>query len=214
MIELHKYLPQISQLNPLENSKFEYKTKTWSKLNNNLKAHLFPFENNFISRKDVVDSFIKYYEGNLDFMVPFGLTMVWGFADTGYGTHRTNKYCELESNRINVQNSFEYIKNNEIEKAYRELQNINGLNISYISKLLYFATRAMGTENYCLIYDIRVAKSLVKLSCPPEIYEILDIKPSKKFHHYRQYNELMHSLSLEHNVSAESLEIFLFNQYF
>lgn len=213
-MQIEIYTDIINNLNPLIDSKFEYKTKIWSKLNTELKDYLSQFENQFISRETIIKSFKKYYLGHSDFCIPFGLVMVWGFADTGYGTYRTNSYYNSEINKIFIENSFELVSNNKIEQAYKELQKIKGINISYISKLLYFATRANEFQDYCLIYDIRVAKSLVKLTCPQEIYEIVEIKPSNKYVHYDKYNKLMHRISKENNISAESLEMFLFNQIF
>jgi len=213
-MDINQYRELICKINPLEESKFRYNIQTLKNLNVELKAHLSQFENNFIKRVDVINSFRKYYEGIFDWEIPFAITMIWGFADTGYGSYRTNKFYATESNRNIIEYSFKLAEDNKIESAYKALQTINGLNISYISKLLYFATRAKELRYYSLIYDIRVAKSLVKLTCPPEIYEILDIKPSNKFYHYKRYNDLMHKIADENDVSAESLEMFLFMQNF
>lgn len=213
-MKINNYIETITNLNPLEDSNFEYKSKVWKKLNEDLKKYLMEFENKSITRKIVIESFENYYDGKIHFSVPFGLTMVWGFADTGYGTYRTNNYYSLDNHKKIIENSFQLVANNQIENAYKELQKIKGLNISYISKLLYFASRANNHKSYCLIYDIRVAKSLVKLNCPVEIFEILDIKPSNKYIHYNKYNILMHKVAKENNVSAEALEMFLFNQIF
>jgi len=140
--------------------------------------------------------------------------MIWGFADTGYGTYRTNNYITEEKNQNLIKKSFEAVKNNNLELAYKSLKAIKGLNISYISKILYFATKACDYKEYALIYDIRVAKSLIKLSTTPEIFEIVEVVPSSKFAHYKMYNSLMHKYSRELNLDAESLEMFLFEQRF
>ncbi|SDF12593.1 8-oxoguanine DNA glycosylase OGG fold protein [Epilithonimonas hungarica] len=213
-MKINNYIEIIGKLNPLEESKFEYKSTVWNNLNEDLKKYLFDFENKPVSRKAVIESFKNYYIGKVHFSVPFGLTMVWGFGDTGYGTYRTNNYYSQDNHKKFIENSFQFVANNQIENAYKELQKIKGLNISYISKLLYFASRAQNHQSYCLIYDIRVAKSLVKLNCPEEIFEILDIKPSNKYIHYNKYNLLIHKVAKENNVSAEALEMFLFNQSF
>lgn len=208
------HLDSINKLNPLEESEFAYKVDKWSKLNLELKSHLAAFENHSIKRRTVIDSFKDYYDGKIDFSIPFGLTMIWGFADTGYGTYRTNSFYDSPEKHSIIENSFKFILNNNVENAYKELQKIKGLNISYISKLLYFSSKACSYDNYCLIYDIRVAKSLVKLSCPSEIFEIIDIKPSNKYFHYNKYNSLIHKISKENMVSPEALEMFLFKQDF
>ncbi|UFH32387.1 hypothetical protein LNP04_01385 [Chryseobacterium sp. C-71] len=213
-MKIELYLDIINKLNPLEESEFAYNVNTWSKLNLALKSNLTAFENQSIKRRMIIDSFKDYYDGKIHFSIPFGLTMIWGFADTGYGTYRTNSFYDSPEKHSLIENSFKFVLNNNIENAYKELQKIKGLNISYISKLLYFSSKACSYDNYCLIYDIRVAKSLVKLTCPAEIYEILDIKPSNKYIHYNKYNSLIHKISNENMVSPEALEMFLFKQEF
>ena len=107
-----------------------------------------------------------------------------------------------------------FVRDNNLELAYKSLQSIKGLNISYISKILYFATRAVNHSEYALIYDIRVASSLVKLSTTPEIYNIVKVIPSSKFSDYLKYNKLMHAFAKNHNIEAEKIEMYLFNQIF
>ncbi|MDR7370168.1 hypothetical protein [Flavobacterium aquidurense] len=208
------YKEIIKNLKPLTNSKFMYNRKRWEKLNPKFTNFISEFENVDISRQDVIDSFQNFYIGKSNWEKPFLLTMIWGFADTGYGTYRTNNYIAEEKNQNLIQKSFEAVKNNNLELAYKSLKSIKGLNISYISKILYFATKACDYKEYALIYDIRVAKSLIKLSTTPEIFEIVEVVPSSKFVHYKIYNTLMHKYSAELNLDAESLEMFLFEQRF
>lgn len=184
------------------------------KLNPNFTNFIIEFEDLEISRQDVINSFKKFYSGEVTWEKPFLLTMIWGFADTGYGTYRTNNYISEEINHSYIKKSFEAINNNDLELGYKSLKLIKGLNVSYISKILYFATKACNYEEYALIYDIRVAKSLVKLTTLPEIFEIIQINPSSKFSHYKMYNSLIHKFSKELNFDAESLELFLFEQKF
>jgi len=108
-----------------------------------------------------------------------------------------------------MQSAFMHVKEENIQQAYKILKSIKGLNISYISKLLYFSTRALGHSDYFLIFDIRVARSLIRLSCPPTLVNLIDVKPSDKFEHYSQYNVQMHQLAQQHKVSAEALEMYL-----
>ena len=82
--------------------------------------------------------------------------------------------------------AFTHVKRKNIQQAYRTL--INGLNISYISKLLYFSTRALEHSDYCLIFDIRVARALIKLTCPETLVNLIEVTPSNKFEPYHQYN--------------------------
>jgi hypothetical protein len=208
------YKEAIKTLNPLIESKFEYKVERWKNLNPKFISSISDFENLFITRQNVIDSFKDYYSGKIGWEKPFLLVMIWGFADTGYGTYRTNNYILTEENQKLIQKSFDEVLNNDLASAYKSLKSIKGLNISYISKVLYFATKACNYKDYALIYDIRVAKSLVKLTTLPEIFEIVEIVPSSKFSHYKMYISLMHKKARELDLETESLEMFLFEQKF
>ena len=213
-MDISIYKETIQKLKPLTDSKFLYNRNRWEKLNPKFTSYISEFENVEISRQDIIDSFQDFYIGESNWEKPFLLTMIWGFADTGYGTYRTNNYINEEKNQNLIQKSFKDVKNNNLELAYKSLKSIKGLNISYISKILYFATKACNYKEHALIYDIRVAKSLIKLSTIPEIFKIVEIVPSSKFAHYEIYNSLMHKYSRELDLDAESLEMFLFEQKF
>lgn len=125
---------------------------------------------------------------------------------------RTNNYVSDDENILNIQTALEAVKQKDLKLAYDCLNKINGLNISYISKVLYFATRACSYEEYALVFYIRVARSLVKLSVPKDVFEIIEIFPTTKFKHYKIYNSMMHKYARELGVEADSLEMFLFEQ--
>lgn len=204
----------IKSLNPLFQSKYIYKTETWNKLPTKYKDFVVYSDDDVICRQDIITSFENYYSNKTTWETPFLLTMIWGFGDTGYGTFRTNNYISNLDNHQLIIDAFEFVKKNNLELAFQKLKSIKGLNISYISKILYFATKACKLENYALIYDIRVAKSLIKLNVSPELFEIVEVVPSTKFKHYELYNSLIHKSAKELNVSAESIEMFLFDQKF
>lgn len=209
---------KIGNLKPLTDSKFKYNKFRWSNLNQDYKDLIKRFEDKEISRQDVIDAYKGYYNDNTNgYMKAFLLTMVWGFADTGYGPHRTNNYISNEENKDKIKKTLDLInENNEdsLKKAFNQLKKIKGLGISYLTKILYFATRSKNIDSYVLIFDIRVAGALVKLTTPKEIYDIVDIGPSSKFKDYEQFNNIIHKIAEENNVEAEQLEMYLFNQEF
>lgn len=208
----------INKLNPLTDSKFTYDVNRWANLNQNFKYLIQDFENIEISRKNVIDAFDAYFKNeDNSFIKPFLLSMVWGFSNTGYGTHRTNNYISVEENRTKIKNALDFInddKNDSLKKAYKELKKIKGLGISYITKVLYFATRAKKQKTYSLIFDIRVAAALLKLTTPKEIYEIVNVGPSSKFSDYEKYNILLRNIANTNDIEPEQLEMYLFNQDF
>lgn len=69
-------------------------------------------------------------------------------------------------------------------------------------------------SHYTLIFDIRVARSLIQLTTPKEIYEIIEVGPSSKFKDYVKFNKVMHKIAKENKVTAEQLEMYLFDQKF
>lgn len=211
MIDLSKYHKTIKALTPLTSSAFIYNKKTWEKLNPDFARCVSDFEDRPVSRQDIINVYCDYFSKEKDWERPFLLTMIWGFGDAGYGTYRTNMYLAGEKNSKLIKDAFDAVSNLEIEKAYKILNSITGLSISYISKILYFATRACNYIDYSLIFDIRVARALIKMTTIPEIFEIVEITPSSKFKHYQIYNLLIHNYSKKINVEAESLEMFLFD---
>lgn len=211
-MDIFQYRDIITALNPLLDSNFKYESKRWNNLNDKYTYVLSDYLDKDISRQDVINAYREYFAERAEWYLPFLLTMIWGFSTNGYGTFRTNNYVSDEGNILNIKMAFDAIKQNDLKLAYDSLNRIKGLNISYISKVLYFATRACSYREYALIFDIRVARSLVKLSVPSNIFEIIEIFPSTKFKHYVIYNDMMHKYARELDVEADSLEMFLFEQ--
>jgi hypothetical protein len=207
-MNLQDHIPAIQALQPQTASAFTYDTHRWIKLLN--QEVVEDFANQLISRENVLEAFRAYQSGQCSYLRPFMLTMIWGFADNGYGTHRTNLYIGSEANLHQIEAAIKSAMNGDIQSAFKALQKIKGLGISYISKVLYFATKASNNPNYALIFDIRVARALVMLSSPLPYTEILEISPSGKYKAYKIYNEMMHRLAEENGISADALEMYLF----
>jgi hypothetical protein len=193
---------------------FMYNVNTWSKLSEPHKLLIKNFEGKMITRADVINAYETYYSVHIDVMIPFLLTMVWGFANTGYGTHRTNNYIANPENIKLIKQSLEAVKNNNLKTAFKTLKQIKGLGVSYLTKILYFASRGVGLKEYALIYDIRVASSLIQLTTPKELFQIVTVNPSSKYEDYASYNKLVHQLATKYKVEADVIELFLFNKDF
>ena len=193
---------------------FMYYTKKWHQLSAEHKILISDNDDAFISRSDVVMAYNDYYSGHGDYIRAFLLTMVWGFGNTGYGTYRTNSFLSDTENRLIIKDSIEAVRSNNLKFAFDNLKKIKGLGVSYITKVLYFATRGAGIQDYALIFDIRVAHSLVRLSASNDVYEIVKVSPTTKFEDYMKYNTLLHRLAKQYEVEAEAIELFLFKQEF
>ena len=205
-MNLDNYIDNIKNLKPMEHG-FDYDTEKWVKLPTVYKKMIKSFEGNKISRADVIEAYKSYYNGKDDCHKAFLLTMVWGFGTTGYGTHRTKKYLS-EENCGYIKESIDAAQN-DLKLAFETLNMIKGIGISYISKVLYFATKGAGKEEYALIFDARVARSLIKLTTP-EIFKIVTVRPSSKYDAFINYNKLVHQLAKQYAVDADAIELFLF----
>jgi hypothetical protein len=200
-----------NQINNNYSNVTTYNTSTWKLLKSNLKSQVEHLENKPINRNDVFEYYKSYFSNNSkDASLPFLVTMLWGFGNNGYGAYRTNKYFETVENIQLINSAFEDLKKHDICNAYSLLMQIKGLSISYVSKVLYFATKTLGIENYTLIFDIRVARALVEIEAGKEISSILNITPSDKYEDYVNYNNLIHRIAKELKAEADSLEMFLF----
>lgn len=193
---------------------FTYNTKNWQQLSVEHKILISDYDDAFISRSDVVMAYNNYYSGHGDYIRAFLLTMVWGFGNTGYGTYRTNSFLSDTKNTLIIKDSIEAVRSNNLKFAYDNLTKIKGLGVSYITKVLYFATRGAGIQDYALIFDIRVANSLVRLSASNDVYEIVKVSPTSKFEDYQKYNMLIHQSAKQYGVEADAIELFLFKQSF
>ena len=213
IFDLDKYIKQIKKIQPAQ-SGFVYKRGTWKNLKSNHKALFKDYENKMITRPDVIKAYKDYFNGKGDCLKPFLMTMIWGFADTGYGTYRTNSYVTDAANLKLVKAGVDAVKINDLKSAFKHLKSIKGLGISYLSKVLYFATKGAGIKEYALIFDIRVARSLVQLSVPAFMMNLVSIFPSNKFEDYQKYNDLLHKLAKQYKVEADAIELFLFQQKF
>jgi hypothetical protein len=210
-IEKLKSVSEYDAVNDNYSNVTVYNTLTWRLLNSNLKSQVEHLENKPLNRKEVLEYYSRYFlNESMDASLPFLVTMLWGFGSNGYGAYRTNNYLVSEDNVKLINRSFEELKLQNIKEAYDLLMQIKGLNISYVSKVLYFATKALGIENYTLIFDIRVARALVEIEAGKEICSILNITPSDKYVDYVKYNNLIHKMAKELETAADSLEMFLF----
>ncbi|MFZ4102771.1 MAG: hypothetical protein ACOYKR_12555 [Sphingobacterium thalpophilum] len=207
------FISQIKALKTLEQG-FTYNPARWKGLTEAHRLLLSPYQNRLIKRNDVIKSFQEYFEGRCDILKPFLLTMVWGFGETGYGNHRTNIYISTPANIELIESAVEAVKLADFEKGFNLLKKIKFLGVSYITKVLYFASKAANHASYCLIFDIRVATNLIRLTTPNEIYQLVEVYPSSKFKNYQAYNNLIHQIALEHVLQADDVELFLFTREF
>ena len=212
IMNLDKYKKDIlSFKSKVASSGCKYNAETWSKLTPSQKKIVEDFKEKTITRAHVIKAYEDYYKNPKNVLRPFLLTMIWGFSDTGYGTYRTKKYIDSKDNLKHIEESLNSVKNDKTEAAFNTLKKIKGLGVSYISKVLYFASKAAGNKDYVLIFDIRVARSLININTHKDIAELVNIYPSSKHEDYNKYNKLMHVIAKKYQVDADVIELFLFD---
>ena len=212
IMNLDKYKKDIlSFKSKVTSSGCKYNAQTWSKLTPPQKKVVADFIEKTITRAHVIKAYEDYYKNDTNVLRPFLLTMIWGFSDTGYGTYRTKKYIDNKDNLKLIKESLDAVKLKDIETAFATLKKIKGLGVSYISKVLYFASKAAKLEEYVLIFDIRVARSLININTHKDIAELVNIYPSDKYEDYSKYNKLMRALAKKYKVDTDVIELFLFD---
>ncbi len=209
MFNLEKHIKHIKKIKPNEQG-FNYDPSRWEDLKSEWKSSIREFENMLVTRKIVINSFKEHFENKCDYFKPYLLTMIWGYANAGYGNYRVKTQMR---NPEQIKKAFDKLKSGNLEEAFEELISIKGLGISFASKLLYFGGRARIKE-YPLIFDRRVAGALVKLYVPKSIEGIFEISPSSKFEEYQNYISFLHTLAKKNHVEAEQIEQFLYEQKF
>lgn len=201
------YIEAIKTLDPTPNNQgFKFVLKNWRNSfdDEGLLEKVAHLDGVAITRSMVIEKFREE-----DALLAFLYAMIWGFTETGYGAFRTNNYM-VEANRLTIFKGINAAKNGKYKEAFKTLYEIKGLGISYVSKILYFAGKATNSADYPLIFDNRVAHSLVAIQSK-EIAELLSISPKVKWETYDSYNKMLHRWGNEYKIEADWIELFLFN---
>ena len=210
-----KFKDEIALLNPMA-SGFIFNYNNWEKGFKYDKSFIELFkkyDNKEINRLIVLNSFRDYFKTKrLNCYIPFLLAMIWGHGPSGYGPSRTNKYFSSKSNLTHIRKAMQLFEMKNIYQAYAELLEVTGLNVSFASKVAYFASLALNIKEYPLIFDRRVASSLVSLFIDNKISKLISVSPNTDLESYKNYNILIHKWAKQIGVDADKIEWFLFNE--
>jgi hypothetical protein len=223
------YKEEIIKSNPLKQRQL-YKYERWVKWLSEVDNHSLLKELNevhitfkgLISRKDLI-LFSKNFgvKPSKEHSIKcFLACMMWGYGgntekDIDHrGPFRVKQMFKSSDNVSTIiHQAFCSINEGNIEKAFSELTSIKGLSISFLSKFLYFISRAFNIKEYALIFDVRVAQSLIKLTSTREDFiDIVTISPSVKYSDFQKYLDFAHNLANEYSCEAENIEFFLFEK--
>jgi hypothetical protein len=142
------------------------------------------------------------------------LDMLWGYG-SGKGRGRDavfrmikdpNLAQRLQSGRANVAAG-------KCQSAYNDYQAINGLGMSFITKVLYFESRAAYPTDYLPIFDNRVADKLFRLAIDPVddwLRDSLTCARGNDWASYETYFMNLKQLAIHLGVDLEQLEYWLF----
>jgi hypothetical protein len=212
MINIIQHKAAIKSLNPLTENSIIYKRERWAKhfrVAKRLQC-LDVYDNKRIGRKAILVEYRRYFTGkSTDVLPAFLMTMIWGYDTPGYGPFRVNKFLTANNLKI-VKAGLKEMEKGETKKAFNILKQIDGLGVSFISKILYFAGRAIGNKSYPLIFDIMVARALVSLAAGGHLDNMVRVHPVNTYEAYESYNRLLHKWADELNVDAEKIEFFIF----
>jgi hypothetical protein len=212
MLDLNKYKQAIIDHKPLQKNLVTYNKNRWTPAFK--EAHhltdLQALHDKGISRNTIIKVFKDYYSGKIKKpFTPFLVTMIWGYDSSGFGPFRVSRFI-TPGNELLIKNVLAAVADHDIKKAFTLLMKIKGLGISFVSKVLYFAARAVGIKNYPLIFDIRVANNLVRLSTGGKLDGMVSVQPAKNFKGYDAYNSMIHAMANKLDVDAEEVEYFIF----
>jgi hypothetical protein len=215
------YKSEISQLKPSEQTMF-YNFESWKKWLPDFEIDLIheSFKGE-ISRQTLFD-YAKLSSENSSSEQSLRLfiaCMMWGYGSDldkkgdGRGPFRVLKILSQSNAVSKIHDAF--LLQNELEKSYKLLISIKGLGVSFLSKFLYFSSKGCGIEKYALIFDARVANSLVHLNSNYSlIADLVNVMPSDIFEHYNYYVDMLHKEAdkLDCKGRADNIELFLFER--
>lgn len=219
-----KYKNEIVNCKPL-NQTLKYDCLKWLNALDSFENDINEIHSEFkgaISREHLIEFATKVKDANdkSHSVKLFLACMMWGYGGNSEksidhrGTYRVNEILKSDTNvKKNIHEAFLLIVDMDIEKAFNLLSKIKGLSISFLSKFLYFASKGCGHTEYALIFDARVANSLIRLtSTNPDLVSIVNISPSTSYKHYDAYIKLVHQIASDFKCEAENIEYYLFEQ--
>lgn len=148
--------------------------------------------------------------------VCFLLDMLWGYGSgRGRGRAAVLKMLQDPGLSQHLVNGRSHVAAGRFQDAFDDYQAIDGLGMSFVSKVLYFESRAADPTSYLPIFDNRVAQKLLRLSLAPSdrwLCSAITCGRGQKWSEYDSYTRKLRQLSrsLRPSVDLEQLEYWLF----
>lgn len=219
------YLKEIENLDFLT-SKSNFHIKNWQDskdLNYSIKLLLENIFSQFedgISRQNIIDS-LKLTDDPNFLIKGFLMTMIWGHGyskkdknskSDNRGPWKVSKMLLDFPNKIlSLKKIFDYLNQSQLRNACLEFASFERCKISFYSKYLYFLGKSINPLKYPLIFDARVATTMIKLEMKDiSLCELVEIKPNQNVDSYLSYVERIQNLALDYRLEADNIEYFLF----
>jgi hypothetical protein len=204
------------------NNSFHYNINFWiTGCPDYLLPMLTEINNNFsetISRNQILEfaaNMEAIEQNDQNCLKLFMLSLIWGSGLTN--RNRTKIYGNEPSNIIDsMKAAVRKINENDFRNALKNLLKIEGLGISFATKIMYFYGKANRGEmtRYPLILDNRVITSLIRLSMTSSDFEklksISSFSPKSNAKSYLKYLELIFSEAENKRIDADKYEYFLY----
>ena len=135
-------------------------------------------------------------------------TLMWGYPTGGRGNN-INKVLE-ENNFLKLTKLLEKYRNENVtlEVLKRDIKTIKGVNLSTMSKFLYFMKVIVNNET-ALILDLKII-NVIGLDRFEELRPLIGIKYNNAIDHYVKYLQTINQLAIEMKVLPDQIELFLF----
>jgi hypothetical protein len=171
--------------------------------------------NDGISRAEVI-KFMQQPDTSL--RQGFLLSMIWGHGSSKHGRADNRGPWKVGLMAKDLQlldevllKSRDLMLLGNIQGAHEVFKPISRCRVNFFSKFLYFMGRAEGISHYPLIFDARVAQSMIKISLSNTIaHNLVLVSPKQDALSFKMYVDMIHEQANKIDVSPEEIEYFLF----
>jgi hypothetical protein len=165
-----------------------------------------------ITRQQMLD----WVAAGLPLRIRLLLSLLWGYgAGKGRGRDAVSKIMRSPQLDSIVSAAGMSLEEGNVEGTFKSLAKIKKLGISFISKFLYFETRAAdpAATRCCLIFDNRVSKNLVRLAVEAEdrwVCDAIDFVRGSSWRAYNIYWQNIRTLAVALDIAPDRLELWLY----
>jgi hypothetical protein len=173
-----------------------------------------------LNRSDVTKIAVEAAEHDdlLHYKKLFLASMIWGFAQAGYGPYRTKRVtCSNDDLWRKLERVSHFLRSRQIAEAYDRLD-VKFYGPAFFTKYMYFFGRAVDSSNYPIILDTMVCRSLDSHNALDKFATVARRKADNQITYvyrdsakYGQYTRKMREWARGLNCNADDIECFLYD---